>query len=127
MADCGGKSLHVVNAIVRSELHLMKMLRELLGEERKSLDNLRVERYNALEVLDAAKANSMELDCKPEEYKSVQEKENLTALLEKTIVRKQQYAAIISDIMDDRQRNMDQLSKESCVLISEEMAELDVS
>ena len=127
MAECGGKSLDVVNTIVRCEVDLMKMLRDLIAEERKSIDCLRVERYNAVEDLDRAKTSSMDVDCNHQELEYIKEKAKTLALIEKNIVRKQQYAAILSDIKDDRQRNLEKLSNHSCALVSDQMADLNVS
>ena len=124
MAECAAKSLDVVNGLVHCEVDLMKMLRELILQERKGIDKLRTQRYHALEDLDTANTRSMDLDTEPQEIQCIQQKEELLALIDRNIMRKQQYVAILSDIADDRKRNLDLLSKDSLTLMNDEMADL---
>ena len=126
MAECSTNSFDVLNGLVHSEVNLMNMLRDLIAQERKDIDQLRVHRYNAVEDLDSTKT-TMDLEFNSEEYKCIEQKANFLAMLEKNIVRKQQYAAILSDIVEDRKQNLDRLSNETFSFVSEEMANLNVS
>ena len=126
MAECGSDTFDVISGLVGSEIELMKMLRDMLFEERKDIDRLRMVRYKAVEDLDLAKESSMDFNSKDKELTSIQEKANFVGLLERNIRRKQQYAAIISDILDDRKRNVDELSNERLSLVKDGIQGLNV-
>ena len=126
MAANTGETVDVINGLVREEVRLMKMQSDVLGLERKDIDRLRVQRYQTLDDIEISKKTSMEVDCQPT-ADSLKEKQKLADVLEATISRKQQYAAILSDIIEDRRRNCECLSKYSCSVIEDGMAQLNVS
>ena len=124
MAERGNPSFDVMNTLISEEVKLLNRTCDLLTQERKDIDRLRLQRYKAADELQVLKERLMEVDFDSKGNTELQVKVDILSTIEANLIRKQRYGELLSEIIQDRKINIEQLSSKTVDVIGEEIADL---